>query len=197
MTSKLHWSSIVELFRLASFVVFVTALLSLAACGASSPGAVTPAPVATRPPSTPAEEATIAPPMTSTVAIGVVATATPLAVASPTSPAPPTASPTPATPIEVTAEMLNQQWGRAEGVAMVGRVAYTAIGPRLVALDAADPTALTPLGQSAPLPGLIGAVVARDGLVYVGAGSSVVALDVAAPATIVVLGQLDLDGVVT
>lgn len=80
---------------------------------------------------------------------------------------------------------------------MADHVAYTAIGTRLVALDVSDPTAPVLLGQSEILPGVVGAVVAGDGLVYAGAGSSVVALDVTDPAAIAVRVQLDLDGVVT
>ena len=135
--------------------------------------------------------------MTSTVAIGVVATAAPLAVASPTSPAPPTASPTPPVPIELTAEMLNQQGGRAEGVAVVGNVAFTAIGPRLVALDVTDPAAPVLLGQSQVLPGLAVAVVVDSGVAYVAAASVIVALDVVEPTSMTVLSQVDMGPSVT
>jgi hypothetical protein len=93
----------------------------------------------------------------------------------------------------VTAEVLSQQWGQAEGVAVVGNVAYTVIGPRLVALDVADPTAPVMLGQSQILPGPAVAVVVESGVAYVAAGSVVVALDVADPtSSLAVLSQVDV-----
>ncbi len=94
-------------------------------------------------------------------------------------------------------EVLSQQWGRAEGVAVVDNVAFIAIGPRLVALDVSDPTAPVLLGQSEILPGLAVAVIVDGSVAYVAAASVVVALDVADPAAITVLSEVDLGPTIT
>lgn len=185
----------------ANLVACVAVLLSLVACDAPTPLVATPAITAT--PSEPLKENTserqsVGPTPTATT----VTTATPLAVSSPTAPAatasPTDSSPTPPAPIEVTVEMLDQQWGQAEDVAIVGNIAYVAIGPRLVALDVTDPAAPTLLSRSAILPGTATAVVVDGDVAYVAAGSAIVALDVTDPAaSLTVLNQVDVGSVIT
>ena len=191
--------TMVGVWRFAGLIVFVAALLLSAACGASPPSAATPTVAATGTSPIAVAEETSATQATST--LPAAATATPLAVASlipsATFTATPTASPTPLAPIAVTVKLLGQQWGRAEGVAVEGEVAYAVIGPRLVALDVTDPTAPVLLGQSDILPGLAAAVVVDSGVAYVAAASVIVALDVTDPTSMTVLSQVDMGPSVT
>lgn len=98
---------------------------------------------------------------------------------------------------EVTLRLLNQRGGLTESVAVEGERVYAGMGPRLVALSAAQPTALELIGQSEVLPGLVRAVVVHDGTAYLGAGAWLVALDVHQPNVLTPLGNLALPGPVT
>ncbi len=172
--------------------VFVVAWLALAGCGERRPLAGTPTIAATGGAPIAVAEATPVPPATHTAA--PTATTAPSPTPSPTPTVPPATSPPAA---DVGLEVLGQQWGRAEGVAVVDNVAFTAIGPRLVALDVSDPTAPVLLGQSEILPGLAVAVIVDGSVAYVAAASVVVALDVADPAAITVLSEVDLGPTIT
>ena len=195
MLPKVQRSSVAGMWRFAGLAGVIAASLALAGCGERRPLAGTPIIATTGAASIAVAEATPVSPATHTAVPTATATAAPPSPAPSPTPTVPPATPPPAA--DVGLEVLGQQWGQAAGIAVADSVAYTAIGPRVVALDATAPTALAPLGQSVPLPGVVGAVVASDGLVYAGAGSSVVALDVADPAAIALRGQLELDGVVT
>ena len=91
-----------------------------------------------------------------------------------------------------TLELLAQWGGTSYAVAVDGTTVYLGVGPRLLVLDAADPSAPVEIGRSAPMPNTVEDVVVRDGYAYVAAelyGLRV--LSVADPANPVEVASLD------
>jgi len=86
--------------------------------------------------------------------------------------------------------LVGQVGGTSWAVAADGTRLVAGSGPRVVLLDAADPSALRVLGSSEPLGALPSAIVVRDGLAYVGAGGWLYVLDVSGDAAPTVLGQV-------
>lgn len=105
----------------------------------------------------------------------------------------PRATPSPFAPQmteELTFKLLNQQGGAINSLAVVGQIAFVGVGPRLVIMDITNPTGPRILGQSNVLPGLVTAVLVRDGRAYVAAGASVITFDISDLQAPILLGQL-------
>lgn len=121
---------------------------------------------------------------------------------------PPTPSPTPLlstpptpTPPLVEADPLPRQeritlnvvahFGGAPGaIAVDGTLAYVGFGPRLAAIDVADPAAPRHLGQSDLLPGAVEGIAVREGLAFVGnGGNGLLIFDVSSLGDPTLLGQ--------
>lgn len=127
------------------------------------------------------------------------------AVTTPTpSPLPPTLTPLP-TPLplapqlteELTFNLLTQQGGTIESIAVVGQTAFVGVGPCLAVVDITNPTDPHMLGQSEALPGLVRAVLVRDGRAYVGADNILLVFDVSNPNTPLPIAEMELPATIT
>jgi hypothetical protein len=78
---------------------------------------------------------------------------------------------------ELSFEVVAHEGGHVQSVAAIGNIAYVGIGPRLVMLDATNPTNVQPIARSPVLPGLVRAVLPRENTVYAAAGQQLVALE--------------------
>ncbi len=140
--------------------------------------------------SRPAPTMTAAPTNTAAPTVMEQATEPALAEATATAEASPTATFEPAFeslgPLPSSEEMaltIVDQWGGApQSMALVGTTAYIGFGPRLLAVDVADPGAPTVLGQSDILPDLVRGVAVAGDLAYLAAGQAgLVVFDVSDP----------------
>ncbi len=188
-----------KLLRIRFLLSLAGLLLFCVACAPVEETAVTPTSLPTTATTNSLPEGTVVPP-TATAESAVQPTATASATSTPRGTAVP---PTPwiiTVPVdippeplplkeEITFTVVGQLGGRVNAVALEGNIAYVGIGPRLVLVDISNPAAPRFLGQSEPLPELINAVAAQNGVAYA-AGADVYVLDVSNVAAPTVISKL-------
>jgi len=152
---------------------------------------------------TPIQEATQTRPASPALASPTVESAPPTVTASPTATmeAPIELSPT-AVPAEIEGAkpipidddpgltVVEQYGGVPNALAVEGSIAFAGFGPRLLAIDMADPAEPQLLGQSDPLPDIIRGLDVVEGVAYAATGrGGLITLDVSDPAAIEVLSS--------
>lgn len=89
-------------------------------------------------------------------------------------------------------EPAGQRGGVTSAVAIQGNLAYIGVGPRLTILDISNPAQPVWLGETEPLPGIIGDIQIQANIAYVAAGKSGVrVVDIAEPGTPKEIGFYD------
>jgi hypothetical protein len=86
--------------------------------------------------------------------------------------------------------IVDQLGGVPRAVGADGGFAYVGFGPRILVIDASDPTHPQLLGQSEPLPGLIRDIEVAEGIAYVAAEwAGLVIVDVSDPSNVQILND--------
>lgn len=140
--------------------------------------------------------------MTTAVIPSQTPTVPPTATAVPSRTAIPSVTPTPAFPPATATslpvsgtlafELVQHAGGRLQSMALAGDILFAGQGPRLIALRVDNPAQPQLLGQSAPLPGLVHAVLVREQTAYLSAGRYLMLLDVSDPAHMRERARLEL-----
>lgn len=191
--------------KLTRLLFVIVILIIVTACrqqptttATTDPGSVTTTPHSTAlPVTTPSPPLpTDTPTLTRTPTPEATSTVTPTPTLSPS----PTAAPLPVSE-EITFELVAQQGGIVHTVAVAGNRVYVGAGPRVLALDVANPVAPRVFARSDPLPGPVEALLAvQNGAIvqlYAGAGESLVTLTHDGTDTLLTQDTLPLPGFVS